>query len=165
MFAYIVIVLVSLAFGQTTAQIDCSSVPDGSYGHGCQSYTRCEGGRGVIVDCPLPGSAYDFRTGQCEPAITVPPPCGSVDNNCTGYPDGRYAILPSCTYFYTCVRNTFFGANPCNNPPEQGDLRFDEELEACNWHWAMPPPCGSMPQDKAHEKSLAGLKKRPVRIG
>jgi len=127
-----------------SAQVDCTGLPDGAYGSGCLSYTRCEGGRGTVVNCQVPGYAYDWRTESCEPWSTVPPPCGSIDNNCTGFEDGRYAIKPDCLYYYTCNGGIFFGSNPCN-APNQSDLRFDEDEDSCNWFWAVPPPCGTAP--------------------
>ena len=48
------------------AQLECAGLPDGSHGHGCQSYTRCTNGTGVQYDCPLPGLAFDYETGTCE---------------------------------------------------------------------------------------------------
>jgi len=146
MWTFTVIALVTLVAGPTLnyAQIDCTNSPDGSYGTGCQSYTKCEGGRGSIVNCNLPNLAYDWRTGQCEPVVTVPPPCGSIDNNCTGYPDRRYPILSfNCTYFYTCINGVFFGANPCNNPENGTLLRFDIDQQVCNWFYDVHPPCGT----------------------
>jgi len=128
------------------AQINCTGLEDGSYGAGCVSYTKCEDERGTIVNCQVPGFAYDWRTGACEPWSTVPPPCGSIDNNCTGLADGRYAIKPDCVFYYTCNNQIFFGTNPCNNVDiGQTDLRFDEDQQVCNWVWAIPPPCGTAP--------------------
>jgi len=135
------------------AQISCVGMPDGVYGTGCLSYTLCQGGSGTIVNCPIPGFAFDWGTEQCEPWSTVPPPCGSIDNNCTHHADGRYAIMPDCTYYYTCNNQIFFGSNPCNSP-NQNDLRFDEEEQVCNWVWAIPPPCGTAPP-RAKPKSRA----------
>jgi hypothetical protein len=143
MFNPAIVVLLFCFVGVTWAQIDCSTLPDGSYGYGCRSYTKCEGGRGTVVDCPL-GEAYNYLSGNCEPYVLVPPPCGALGNDCNGKPDGRYPILAwNCTYYYTCQDNLFFGSNPCNNPPDTGDLVFDEAMQLCNWRWDVPPPCGT----------------------
>jgi len=166
MLSFVLFGFIALGFlaAPGSAQVDCTGLPDGSYGYGCLSYTKCENGRGTIINCPIPGFAYDWRTGECEPAVTVPPPCGSIDNNCTGHADGRYAILPECTYYYTCNNQIFFGANPCNNQ-NQNDLRYDEDEDVCNWVWAVRPPCGtapprSRPQPKEqHEPQLANMRR------
>jgi len=124
------------------AQDRCQGLEDGSYGHGCQSYTNCTNGVGRVVDCAT-GFAFDYRTGRCEPWASVPPPCGSIDNNCNGLADGLYPIYPDCMYYYTCSRQAFFGTKPCNPVPDEGDLRFDFDDQSCNWYWAVLPPCGT----------------------
>jgi hypothetical protein len=43
------------------------------------------------------------------------------------------------------------GSNPCNNPPDQGDLVFDESAQMCNWKWDVAPPCGTFPGKKNKE--------------
>jgi len=151
MWIHIAVVLLGVAVAPSLAQIDCSNLEDGSYGHGCVSYTRCEGGRGTIVNCQA-GQAFDWRSGVCEPWSIVPPPCGEVDNDCTGREDGKYAIMPTCMYFYTCYLGVFAGTNPCNNPPDQGELRFDETLQTCNYHFAFEPPCGTAEPTTASDR-------------
>jgi hypothetical protein len=142
----LVLVLISVASLAVTslAQDECHGKPDGSYGYGCRSYTRCVNGTGTIIDCPVPDYAYDYRSQQCELASTVPPPCGDMGTDCSNTADGLYPVLPDCKYFYTCNEGQFLGASPCNNPPDQGDLRFDEDLKVCNWIWAVKAPCGTM---------------------
>ena len=133
--------------GVSLQNFDCTGLPDGAYGYGCRSYTRCIDGEGTVIEC-VPEYAFNPETGKCEPWDRVPPPCGSSANNCTGYPDGRYPVLPDCTYYYTCSGGIFFGANPCNDPPESGDLVFDYNLQICNWIWSVPPPCGTASEKK-----------------
>jgi len=141
-YIYIVGVISVFLVPTCLAQIDCTDLPDGSYGHGCQSYTNCTGGVEHIVNCDLPTFAYDHRTGKCEYTVTVPPPCGSIDNDCSDKTNGRYPILPECLYYFTCINNVFFGSNPCNADPS-GTLVFDKELDVCNWPFSVPPPCGT----------------------
>lgn len=124
----------------SNAQIDCSGLPDGVYGYGCRSYTNCTGGRGYIVDC-APGNVFDVQVGYCRPIADVPPPCGSQED-CTTLQDGRYPVMPDCRYFFTCQEGRFLGTNPCNDPPEIGDLVFDLEMQLCNWKWDVQEPCG-----------------------
>lgn len=149
--------LIFMMMTGVSAQVDCSTMPDGAYGFGCRSYTRCIGGEGTVIEC-APEYAFNPDTGMCQPWDLVPPPCGSTENNCTGYPDGRYPVLPDCTYYYTCTNQLFFGANPCNNPPETGDLVFDYALQLCNWYWSVPPPCGTA----SGKRPLAQLKSKKV---
>jgi len=124
------------------AQITCEGQPDGAYGHGCQSYTSCKNGTAEVIYCPLPGFAFDHRTGGCEPASIVPPPCGSIGIDCKDLEDARYAVMPDCMYYYTCNAGIFFGSNPCNDPPDQGALVFDYDMQLCNWKRDVLPPCG-----------------------
>lgn len=124
----------------SNAQVDCTGLPDGIYGYGCRSYTNCTGGRGYIVDC-APGFVFDRVAGYCRPIADVPPPCGSQEN-CGTLPDGRYPVMPDCRYFFTCANGVFLGTNPCNDPPEVGDLVFDIAMQLCNWRWDVPEPCG-----------------------
>lgn len=126
------------------AQINCAGMDDGSYGYGCRSFTKCEGGVGTVVNCDT-GYAFDYRTGDCEPWSTVPGQCGAIDNDCSDHADGLYASqISNCTYFYTCLGGAFLGSNPCNNPPDSGNLVFDEILQVCNFYWDVIPPCGTL---------------------
>jgi len=135
--------LVAIVADSSLAQIDCTGLPDGAHGWGCRSFTQCTDGKGTVVDCQFPGWAFDHRTGKCEPWDTVLPPCGQTLNNCTDLDDGLYPVLPDCTYFYTCHNGEFLGASPCNSHPTEGELRFDPSLQICNWHYNIPPPCGT----------------------
>lgn len=49
-----------------SAQVDCSTMPDGAYGFGCRSYTRCIGGEGTVIEC-APEYAFNPDTGMCQP--------------------------------------------------------------------------------------------------
>jgi len=123
------------------AQIDCTGKPDGAYGYGCESYTNCTGGVGHIVDCP-PDYVFDSIVGTCRPIGEVPPPCGSQED-CSALADGRYPVMPDCRYYYTCQGGLYMGSNPCNNPPDTGDLVFDYAMQICNWIWDVAEPCGT----------------------
>jgi hypothetical protein len=145
------------------AQDRCAGLPNGSIiGTGCQSYTNCTNGVGRVVDCPV-GFAFDSRTERCEPWASVPPPCGSIDNDCTGLDDGLYPIfglenIPDCMYYYTCSRQAFFGTKPCNPGLDTGDLRFDLEDQSCNWFWAVLPPCGTyVPTEAPPSETTQGV--------
>merc|ERR1712226_1024942 len=120
------------------AQVDCRNKPDGVYGWGCRSFTRCEGGRGQQVDCFPPNGVFNPDIGGCDRAENVDPPCG-LRRDCTGLENGRHAdLLLNCTSYYTCLEGTYFGHNPCS-----AGLVFDERIDTCNWAYAVPPPCGT----------------------
>jgi len=152
MLTILVVVILATVAGPSLAQFSCIGRPDGAYEAGCNSYTRCEGEIATIIDCQV-GFAYDWRSQQCEPWITVPPPCGAIGNDCTGYEDGRYPVMPNCTYFYTCNLGQFFGAGPCN-PPGPETLVFDVTEQACNWRFLTPPPCGTFIPDAKKRRSI-----------
>merc|ERR1712244_40834 len=117
--------------------MNCTGQPNGNYEIGCRSYATCNNGQAQIVSCDV-DMAYNQDTGKCDDVTNIPPPCG-VMKDCSSSADGRYADTDNaCRTYYTCVAGSFAGHNFC-----PANLVFNENLQACDWPKAAPPPCGT----------------------
>ncbi|KAH3890721.1 chitin-binding domain protein cbd-1-like isoform X2 [Dreissena polymorpha] len=126
-----------LACVGTSNAVNCTALPDGVYEAGCKSYALCTDGRVSFIDCPE-NTTFNNNTNQCDNISNVLPPCGRVID-CSTKPYGRYPdYLDNCKSFYTCYAGEFQGHNFC-----PGGTVFDPLASACNWKFAVAPPCGT----------------------
>ncbi|KAI8488262.1 hypothetical protein Bbelb_341110 [Branchiostoma belcheri] len=112
----------------------------------CHSYYECVAG----FDTPFhracamgwsdgPHPVFDQAAQRCDWPMNVAGPCGTKDSRCADKAPGNYPVPGSCTQYYKCFPGLVQGLD--GECPD-GTV-FHPEMMACNWPWAVPPPCGT----------------------
>ncbi|XP_060074366.1 uncharacterized protein LOC132554085 [Ylistrum balloti] len=127
-------ILIFLPLGIVEGVVNCYGKADGNYEITCHDYTRCHNGLGTHITCPS-SQFYNPANERCDTNIHIP--C-SIQRDCSGMADKRYADLEThCKSYYTCANGYFLGHNFCNP-----GLVYDEAMQLCNWPVNVVAPCG-----------------------
>ncbi|KAK6184324.1 hypothetical protein SNE40_006818 [Patella caerulea] len=135
-FVFVLMVIIPAVVSQSVPSTFCVDKDDGVYYPACRRFIKCVNGTVYDTEC-FNGQVLNLKTGNCDDAENVDPPCGRIEN-CTGVPDGRYPNLDlGCTSFHTCKNGTFLGHNFCPD-----NLVFNTFNDYCDWSWNTAKPCG-----------------------